>query len=108
MKILKDKIEDVIKKLLENFMPTGDDDNSKLKVSQIYVYVGLSIMRLLQLLRACDTNNLNLTVIFDTIIIYICELGKTVTVDTYCSWAEVSGDVFDKSSVCCLKSLCLG
>lgn len=61
-----------------------------LKAVQIYQHMGFTLLSLFELLLSCDKENINLRKFIENLLKTCCTIIKNVTINVFCSWAEVS------------------
>ncbi|XP_018564198.1 uncharacterized protein LOC108905698 isoform X2 [Anoplophora glabripennis] len=61
-----------------------------LKAVQIYQHMGYSLLSLFELLLYCDKENIILKQFIENVLRTACTLLQNVTINVYCSWAEVN------------------
>ncbi|XP_030758370.1 uncharacterized protein LOC115884060 [Sitophilus oryzae] len=88
----EDTIDDIIivtGLILNNLTGLFTDQMETMIKKQIYVHMGFTLLKLLDLLLYIDENIVALTKIVNSVISVTCIIVKSVTLDIFCEWAEV-------------------
>lgn len=85
-----EQLIDVSSALLDVFKGIKVEDLQSLTTSTLYLEMGYTLLKLLELLFSCDPTREHLELLIKNIIHICCNITAAVTVDVFCEWAEVN------------------
>ncbi|XP_063909170.1 uncharacterized protein LOC135126890 [Zophobas morio] len=80
---------DIASQMLLNLTGLHGHQIENARIDSVYVCMGYTLLNLLDLLLLCNEKNKNLEKIIEKLIKTCCSIMMAVTLDVYCSWAEV-------------------
>lgn len=91
MREVTDNLDDIVSELLHNFCLTLNPDQlDAWQKTRIYKVMGLAMLGLLKLLQCCSADYEPLMKSTISIVNTASIIMKVVTLDVFCTWAEVS------------------
>ncbi|CAH0552693.1 unnamed protein product [Brassicogethes aeneus] len=87
-----EKINEVTNIILYNLTGLYSDKMKTWKVEKIYEHMGYSLIKLFDLLLYCEKDNILHRQFLENILKTSCAILKNVTIDVYCTWAEIEED----------------
>ncbi|XP_044257876.1 uncharacterized protein LOC123006969 [Tribolium madens] len=84
-----EKLCDSASQILLNLTGLHGDQLQNIKLDSVYQCMGFTILNLLDLLLMCEEKNKALTPLIEKLTKTCCSIMMAVTLDVFCSWAEV-------------------